>query len=481
MDDTLTRSAWSDSRIPASLWFVSIGSSLAAIPFLFFIDILFVGLGLLGLAVVLISLDDRYRMFILVALLPLSHAGVGLSDLGGFGPYDIFLAWFILLFLWRAGPLTLFRFELPRPIWLSGAMILAFIPSVINSGISPEAAKAFLQLFGSVLTAAGVYDILRRREDPAFIRKLLMFFAGVAALVSVYGLLQTAISGSLISVATGRAYFSFFQDVNYYSGYLLMALAVAIGLVLSSRAGLSRLLLLGCIVVLIIAVIATVSRSALVVFFLLMLAYVAYLVLQRGVQKWIGALLVGGVVAVMSLVVFTDLGKRMVDLLTLSRRIETVLVGQDASLQQRANILLVTARMIKSHPVAGVGFGSFEETFERYKETYLSTGFKRSAHNTYLRVAAETGIIGFSAFVVFLVSLLRTILQGIRLTRRTPFEVTFLSVAFSLGTFLLMSATLDQMFEPHFWVMVGIALAYGSVLKRLLGSNDIHRSDHAHA
>jgi O-antigen ligase len=137
--------------------------------------------------------------------------------------------------------------------------------------------------------------------------------------------------------------------------------------------------------------------------------------------------------------------------------------------------------MIESHPVAGVGFGSFEEIFERYKESYLSTGFKRSAHNTYLRVAAETGIIGFSALVVFLVSLLRTVLHGIRLTRRTPFEVMFLSVAFSLGTFLLMSATLDQMFEPHFWVMVGIALAYGSFLKRLLGSNDIHRSDHAHA
>lgn len=463
MADAVTQ--WRDVRIPASLWVISISVSLAAVPLLFFTDIAVVGLGILGLMAMIASFDDRYRLFILVALIPFAHAGIGLSEMGGFGPYDIFLGWFVLLYLWRIGPITLFQVEVPRTLWLGGLMVLSFIPSVMNSGTPSDTLKAFVQLSVSVLTTAGVFEILRRRNDILLIRKVLILFVAVASGASLYGLLQTILSGSLVSVAVGRTYFSLFQDVNYYSGYLLMAVAVAVGLIFSTRHFVAQILIFGAIGVLIVAIIATVSRSAIAVLLFLTMAYAGYFVLQRGISKWMGVLMAAGVIGILSIVVFTDLGKRMVDLFTVSRRIESVIVGQDASLQQRANILVVTMSMIESHPVVGVGFGSFEQAFEFYKGTYLSTGFKRSAHNTYLRIAAETGVVGLCGFGLFVLSLMVTVLRGVRLAFHTPSGVVFLSLAFSLVAFLLMSLTLDQMFEPQFWIVAGVSLAFGSVLR----------------
>ena len=40
------------------------------------------------------------------------------------------------------------------------------------------------------------------------------------------------------------------------------------------------------------------------------------------------------------------------------------------------------------------------------------------------------------------------------------------SIIASLGTFALMSLTLDQLFEPHFWVVAGVAIAYAQKVVR---------------
>ena len=283
MPDVSFHMAGRGGVIPLKMWIIALGLSLAGVPFLLVTNALVIGVGFLAALTLVLSLDERFRLFALVGLLPFSHAGVGLSEFGGFGPFDFYLAWVLLLFLWSVGPLRLFRIHLPRPVWLGALLLLAFAPSLGNARLSIETLKAFLQLLVSVLTAAAVYDIIRRRNDPVFVRRLLVFFVGTATVVSIDGLLTTASAGALISVAVGRAYFSFFQDVNYYAGYLLMALSVAVGLLFLVRGIFRKLLVLGSIGVLTVATIATVSRSAMAVYVLLMGAYVTYFVFQRGV------------------------------------------------------------------------------------------------------------------------------------------------------------------------------------------------------
>ena len=68
--------------------------------------------------------------------------------------------------------------------------------------------------------------------------------------------------------------------------------------------------------------------------------------------------------------------------------------------------------MALDHPVFGHGWGSFDFLVDGYRDT--PTGLDTSyAHNDYLQVFAETGIVGLS-FVVWLLALLaRRIVRGL--------------------------------------------------------------------
>lgn len=61
--------------------------------------------------------------------------------------------------------------------------------------------------------------------------------------------------------------------------------------------------------------------------------------------------------------------------------------------------------VIRDNLIAGVGFGymPFKDTFERYIRTMPIY----HAHNTYLEVAAEIGLIGFIFFMLLLLSTLK--------------------------------------------------------------------------
>ena len=78
------------------------------------------------------------------------------------------------------------------------------------------------------------------------------------------------------------------------------------------------------------------------------------------------------------------------------------------SAEQRAEIWKVAWGVGKSHPVLGVGLGGYPTAHQwqaskggRYKG--MARGF-RDAHNTYLRVLAETGLLGLLAFLACIVA-----------------------------------------------------------------------------
>jgi len=113
-----------------------------------------------------------------------------------------------------------------------------------------------------------------------------------------------------------------------------------------------------------------------------------------------------------------------------------------------------------SAPIIGVGFGTFEKTYDWFKGGYLSTGNERSAHNTALRLFAETGLIGLLTALAFVGSLLIAGIRFLRTRREDPEWFMVFSLVLSLVSFFMMSLTLDQMFEPHFWITAGIVLAF---------------------
>jgi O-antigen ligase len=75
--------------------------------------------------------------------------------------------------------------------------------------------------------------------------------------------------------------------------------------------------------------------------------------------------------------------------------------GGDASFSERAGILRQALRIIGDHPIIGIGLGTYDDVAPSRYGPIVDPHFFRNgwhAHNTFLHIFAETGIIGFMAW-----------------------------------------------------------------------------------
>ena len=78
----------------------------------------------------------------------------------------------------------------------------------------------------------------------------------------------------------------------------------------------------------------------------------------------------------------------------------------------RWNVLKDSLRMFAHKPILGWGLGTFDVVYPAYRSFY-TTLYVNAAHNDYLQVLIETGILGFTCVVWFGSVLYRTGLKGL--------------------------------------------------------------------
>lgn len=443
----------------------AITTLVGSISLLWFTNEYILGLVFISFFIFLISFCLKIRIIILLLLIPFAHAGLGLDKLGGFGIFDIFSILFTLFFLFRLTLVDFFNLKKQTVLKYSVVMAIAFLPSLLNSFFFFSSLKTFVHLTISITMAYALYYYLTDDTDDKFILLLLKVFAVEAVLVSIVGIYQASASNTITGFLYGRTYFTFFGEVNYYAGYLLVSLPIIVRLIITEKSILTKVLIFFGSIIVTFAIISTVSRSAIFSLIIIALLFFLYILFRRGQRKFIAAIAISMFLMISGIIFTTDIGNKLIDFFTLTRRMETIIQGRDASVSQRQTILEIGMRMIEAHPVVGVGFGTFEENFDNYKHAELSTGYARSAHNTPLKIFAETGIIGLIASLIFIISLLYNLVRPLTLKNDRHREVVMLSLLVSIISFLIMSLTLDQLFEPHFWILSGIALAYIKVIK----------------
>lgn len=242
---------------------------------------------------------------------------------------------------------------------------------------------------------------------------------------------------------------SFISHYNTLAGYLNMVIPFAIALALKARDGFTRLTAQICFVLCSFAMVLTQSRGGL-------LAYVAVLIMSayylaptpRARRQWISALLV-----------MCFLGAIAVGM------IFERLSGVDSFTEvSRLTIWAGAGLIFLSHPLAGIGYGNFKTVLT--ETVRVPDGFMLDAHNLYMELLAETGILGIITFVVLASTVIH---RGVVMYRggkgqAQPRSLMEAVVAFAVATgvmSVMAHGTVDYLFHnsPQFAALFFLLLA----------------------
>jgi O-antigen ligase len=228
---------------------------------------------------------------------------------------------------------------------------------------------------------------------PARLRMVAVAFV-VGALVSIAiglsgrGLTTTA---NAFDLATRDRFSGGAGDPNYLAAGLVAAIALAAGLIASTRDSLARLAGAATVVGLAAAMAATGSRGGLIA---ALCAVLTAVVVARGHRAATATFAVFAVAAVTFFLLMSPAGLKRI-------------TEADAGGTGRSDLWHVAVEMAADHPIVGVGINNFKHESRHYvlRPGSLSTVANfvdrpEETHNIYLQQLAETGIVGLLALVV---------------------------------------------------------------------------------
>lgn len=263
----------------------------------------------------------------------------------------------------------------------------------------------FLGLYFSIVLAA--------LDSASRLRKLAIFITVFGFAYAFFAILQSILSPTKIYGLLERPYaqpFGSFISRNNFAAWMELAIAVPLGMLFSGTVDRDKRLLYGTAVALMgVSLVVSGSRGGLVVLLLEIgfLFLVTYSFKSRG-KAWLQVLMIGGLLAAIVA------GTIFVGGETSLTRIGDE-QGQPVNSVSRQQMWGVTLRMIGDNLPFGVGLGAFGVAYTKYD---VASGFERveQAHNDFLQVVSDAGIVGALLGIIFLVLLFRLGRRALKVT-----------------------------------------------------------------
>ena len=323
--------------------------------------------------------NNAYTLIVFAGLLVLFHAGAMRSralrlDLAAIGIYPLVMLSAVTL-----------------------GVILSFDPSLSGRFLLYHLSAALCVL----VTVSGVQNTKQLKRLAAGGA----FAAAVSALYGVYQRIQgVEVNASYVDLELNKGMpgriFSFYDNPNAYAEVLILLLPLVLALVFCSKRPLGKLAACGAFAVSAAALAMTYSRASWVGF---ACSLVVFVFLWK--PKLIPAFILLCCVAVPFLPE------------TVWNRILTITNTSDSSTASRVPLFEAALAVIGKSPVSGAGLGSAAvQAYIKKHNLYRGTSPFVHAHNIYLQVWIEAGILGFLGFFG---SMLWNIKRTARMARHT--------------------------------------------------------------
>lgn len=314
-----------------------------------------------------------------------------------------------------------------------GFLLAAYLASMaINTGFGDaEAGKSIRQL----ATAVILFALVLQFED-----QLRISLAARALTIIVTAPCIAAFMLDTGNIENNRTS-GFLHDPNFFAMLIVMALPLTLALFAIERNRLKKIAWGFAAGIQFTALVQTASRSGLLVLALSSLLALPVLWrfwsnLEAGNRlRALGAVIV--VVAIGAATAPPTYFERLERLAGFTAAEETV---NDRSLGRRASYWSVGAKMIEASPLIGLGPASFRTEYSKsgaavqFSSSVEQAAFRRRAHNTYLELAAETGVFGFAAFcAIVIMSILNFRRVAMRSASRRNVEAYLFATGFMIS------------------------------------------------
>jgi putative inorganic carbon (hco3(-)) transporter len=246
-------------------------------------------------------------------------------------------------------------------------------------------------------------------------------------------------------------------ETNRYAQIMLMLVPLGLFWAASARSRIPRLAAFAAAGAASLGVALTFSRGAAVGFFLV-LAIMFILGYIKPIQVFVVALGIALLLAVVP-----QYASRVGSLVDLTGAISGDSAGgsPDGSVLSRATEALTAVLVFADHPILGVGPGRFPSYYRLYAD---DVGIRvkqrdREAHDLYLHILAENGILGFIVFMGILGITLRDLIRVRRrwLTSRPEIAAMATGLMLSIVTYMTTGLFLHLSYARYFWLMLALA------------------------
>jgi O-antigen ligase len=330
------------------------------------------------------------------------------------------------------------RIRVFSPVHAAPALFVLWTALTMRWSLAPEATAAKAQTYLQLLGMAWLIWEFAATEDR------------IASLMRAYvfGTLYAAFDTISRWVLARQTYYQRYAAEGFDPNDLALTLALSLALsyYLSVRSrGAMAWVFRGQMVLALVTILLSASRTGFLTVCVAALGIpLSFPYLKRAQRKWIACGVLAAVAAAAA-VIPANSWKRLAT------------IGSEVSsgtLNNRALIWNAGLVSFRQHPVAGVGGGAFPRSVEPI------LGFPKNwsivAHNTFFSVLVETGMVGFTLFSVFLLSLVMAVrrMQGLK---RVIWAVTLL--VWCVGV-----STLSWEIQKPTWLIFALILSEARLL-----------------
>jgi len=298
------------------------------------------------------------------------------------------IARFLGLFAFAAGAFVAIRYRAlrrPNAALLFAMLFVGWSAATWLWSVDPASTLRRTQTFVELLAMFWlIWNACRTSDRQRYLMQAYVFGAAAASSIAFWRYFHNRQTYYLRYAASGF-------DPNDFG--LVLALAIPLALYLALRERAVRWIYLAIVPALVAAVVLTASRASLIATFA---AFTFAIFAWRAADPAFRIVSVALVVALgLSLFRFAPAPQR--------QRLATIPSEMArGTFHDRTRIWKSGLKVLKQHPILGVGSGAYPKAVEPWLGKPKVAGFQYVAHNTFLSVLVECGAVGFAIYAALL-------------------------------------------------------------------------------